>query len=121
MRAWIGYAVTALGITVVAAAVAALMVSRGSAGAVWFAATLAYLLQLVAFAALIAVRARSELFLLGWLAGLVLRFAAVGLVAFWLSRDPVFPREPALLSLVAFVFLLLLLEPLFLRRGLQTK
>jgi hypothetical protein len=42
-------------------------------------------------------------------------------VAFWLSRSEVFPLAPTLLSLAAFVFVLLLMEPLFLRRGLQTR
>jgi hypothetical protein len=31
------------------------------------------------------------------------------------------PIRPALLSLVAFVFVLLLIEPLFLRQGLQAR
>jgi hypothetical protein len=98
-----------------------LLVGPGSAGAVWFAAVLAYVLQLAAFAALVLVRERHELFLLGWGVGMMLRFAAVGVVAFWLTRDPVFPPRPALVSLVAFVFILLMLEPLFLRRGVQTR
>jgi hypothetical protein len=105
----------------VGAAAGSLLVPSGAAGAIWFAAGLAYALQLVAFGALVAVRGRNELFLIGWLAGLVLRFAAVGVVAFWLSRTPVFPRAAALVSLVSFVFVLLVLEPLFLRRGLQTR
>ncbi|MEX0907045.1 MAG: hypothetical protein WD054_01850 [Gemmatimonadota bacterium] len=98
-----------------------LMVTPASAPAIWFAAALAYVLQLAAFAALVAVRSRNEMFLAAWLAGLVLRFAAIGVVAFWLSRYPVFPQEPVLIGLVAFLFVLLLLEPLFLRRGLQTR
>jgi hypothetical protein len=121
VRAWFAYAVIGLAVTLAAGLLATLLVAPGSVPAVWFAAGVAYVLQLVAFAILVAVRSRTELFMLGWLAGLVLRFAAVGVVAFWLSRDPVFPAEPALLSLVAFVFLLLLLEPLFLRRGLRTR
>jgi hypothetical protein len=108
-------------VTVGGAAVGSLLVPGGAVGAVWFAAGLAYALQLVAFGALVAVRGRNELFLIGWLAGLVLRFAALGVVAFWLSRTPVFPRAAALLSLVTFVFVLLLLEPLFLRRGVQAR
>lgn len=121
MKAWLAYALAGGALVLVGALVATLVVSPGARGAVWFAAGVAWVLQLVAFAGLVAVRGRSEMFLVGWLGGLVMRFLAVGLVAFWLSRDPVFPLEPALLSLVAFVFLLLLLEPLFLRRGLQTR
>jgi hypothetical protein len=121
LKAWLWYGAAALVLVVAVAGVATLVVTDGSAGAVWFAAGVAYLLQLVAFAALVAVRSRVHLFLLGWMAGLILRFAAVGGVAFWLARDPVFPLRPALISLVAFVFMLLLLEPVFLRRDMQTR
>jgi hypothetical protein len=38
--------------------------------------------------------------------------------AVWLSRTDALPRAAALVSLVGFVFLLLLLEPVFLRRKL---
>jgi hypothetical protein len=61
------------------------------------------------------------MFLAGWLVGLVARFAVVGVVAYWLQRTGVLPVEPALLSLVGFLFVLLLMEPLFLRRGMQTR
>jgi hypothetical protein len=121
VSAWLRYAAWSAVLVLVGGLVATLMVAETSRGAVWFSAVLAYVLQLAAFAALVAVRERTELFLLGWLAGLVIRFLAVGVVAIWLTRDEVFPREAALLSLVAFVFILLMLEPLFLRRGLQTQ
>jgi hypothetical protein len=121
VRAWLAYAAVGLAVTLAGAGLGTLLVSRAAIGAIWFAAGLAYALQLAASAILVAVRERNELFLVGWLAGLVFRFGAVGVVAFWLSRDEVFPREAALVSLVAFVFILLLLEPLFLRRGLQTR
>ena len=121
MKAWLAYAGVGLIVTLAGAGVGTLLMPAPAMGAVWFGAVVAYVLQLIAFAALIAVRERSELFLLGWLGGLVLRFGVVGLVAFWLSRREVFPLAPALLSLVAFVFVLLLMEPLFLRRGLQTR
>lgn len=106
---------------VVAAGVATLLVPAAAAAAIRFSAALAYALQVVAFGLLVAVRERQHLFLLGWLAGLVLRFGAVGVVAYWLTHDPVYPRGAALLSLVGFVFLLLLLEPLFLRRHLHAR
>jgi hypothetical protein len=115
------YAAAGLVLTLVAAGVATLVVPAAGTGAIWFAAGLAYTLQLVAFAALVAVRDRHHLFLLGWMAGMVLRFLAVGVVAYWLTHDPVFPRGTALISLVGFVFLLLLLEPLFLRRHLHAR
>jgi hypothetical protein len=121
LKAWLIYAGAALVVLLLAGAAVTLLVPPDAARAVWFAAGLAYVVQLAAFAALVAVRGRADLFLVGWLAGLLLRFLAVGVVAFWLSRDSVLPRAPALLSLVAFVFVLLMLEPLFLRRGMQTR
>lgn len=121
MKAWLAYAGAGLVVVAAGAGLATVLVSSSSVGAVWFAAVLAWVLQLIAFAGLIAVRERSELFLAGWLGGLVLRFGVVGLVAYWLSRSAVLPLAPTLVSLVAFVFVLLLMEPLFLRRGLQTR
>ena len=121
MRAWLAYAGVAAAVTLGGAALAVLFAEGDVRRAIWFAAGLALLLQLVAFGALIAVRERSELFLAGWLIGLVLRFGVVGLVAFWLPRSGLLPVAPVLLSLVMFIFVLLLLEPLFLRRGLQTR
>jgi len=115
------YAAVGLAVIVAGVLVGLLLVDEQAAAAVWFAAGVAYALQLLSFAVLVALRQRNEMFLAGWAVGLVARFATVGIVAFWLARDEVFPRAPALLSLVAFVFLLLLLEPLFLRRGLQAR
>ena len=61
----------------------------------------------------------QEIIRAGRAGGLALRFGAVGGVAWWLSRSAALPREAALLSLVGFAFLLLLLEPLFLRWDLR--
>jgi hypothetical protein len=121
VKAWLLYAGVSAGVTLSGALFATLLLQGAARSAVWFAAGLAWVLQLASFGALVAVRRRNELFLLGWLAGLVLRFGAVGAMAFWLSRSGVLPLAPALVSLVVFVFILLMLEPLFLRRGLQTQ
>jgi hypothetical protein len=77
------------------------------------------LVQLLAFGLLLMLRGQPQLFMAAWLSGMVLRFGVLGAGAFWLTREPVLPRGTALLSYVAFVFLLLLLEPLFLRRDLR--
>jgi hypothetical protein len=119
--AWRAYALTALAATVLVAGIVSAVVSRASLGAVWFSAGLAYGLQLVAFAGLLVVRDQAHRFLLGWVLGMALRFGAVGGVAWWLSRSAAFPREATLLSLVAFVFVLLLMEPLFLRWDMRQR
>lgn len=121
MKAWLAYAGAGLVVTLVGAAIALLLVEPAARQGVWFSAVVAYGLQLLSFALLVAVRENNSLFLAGWLGGLVLRFSVVGVVAFWLTRVNVMPVAPTLLSLVTFVFLLLLMEPLFLRRGLQTR
>ncbi|CAN5811879.1 hypothetical protein BH23GEM9_BH23GEM9_14840 [soil metagenome] len=121
MKAWLSYAAVGLAVVLVGSGLAAALLDPAAARAVWFSGAVAYAVQLAAFAGLVLVRERNELFLLGWLLGLALRFITVGLVAFWLSRDPVLPLRPALLSLVAFVMVLLLLEPIFLRRDLRTR
>lgn len=117
MRAWGAYALTALGVTAPAAALTAWLVDAPSE-AVWVGAGVALLVQLAAFGALVALRDRGTLFLVGWLGGMLLRFGAVGVMAVWLSRTDALPQAAALVSLVGFVFLLLLLEPVFLRRKL---
>jgi hypothetical protein len=121
LKAWLMYTGTALLVTLLAAGIATVFVGPEARAAVWFSAGLAYVVQLLAFGALIAVRTRNELFLAGWLIGMIARFAVVGLVAALLSRDEFVPSAPALVSLVGFLFLLVLVEPFFLRRGLQAK
>ncbi len=118
MKAWGAYALTACVLTAAAAALTVRLVDASSITAVWTGAAIALGVQLAAFAALVALRDHASLFLLGWLGGMLLRFGAVGVMAVWLTRSDALPREAALVSLVGFVFLLLLLEPVFLRRKL---
>ena len=104
-------------VTLVAAFVATAVVGAEGRAGVWFAAGLSYVLQLVAFGAMLAWRGHPQLFLLGWVAGIGLRFGAVGAVAFWLARTHVLPMDVTLICLVVFVVLLLFLEPVFLGRA----
>jgi hypothetical protein len=117
VKRWAGYAAAGLALTLVGGWVGAALVGVAGRPGVWFAAALSYGVQLVAFAALLAVRGRPQLFMVGWLSGMVLRFGVVGLVAFWLARTEALPPEVTLVSLVTFVVLLLFLEPWFLGRA----
>ncbi len=119
-RGWIEYAVAGLVLTIATAGVLMLIVAPSDRSAVLFAAAVSYPVQLVAFAVLVAVRDNAQLFMLGWVGGMVLRFATVGAVVMFLSRTSMFPRRPALLSLIGFVFMLTLLESVFLRRVRDT-
>lgn len=119
LTAWLFYAGTSLVVIAAAAALAASLVGTGTGAAVWVAASLAFTVQLAAFALLIAFRDEAQLFLMAWAGGMVLRFGVLGLCA-WAFREEPLPRTPLLLSYVGFVFLLVLLEPLFLRWDLRT-
>ena len=119
VTSWLSYAAAALVLTGLVAALVSLLVAAASVRGVWFAAAVAYVVQLIAFALLLALRSQAHLFLAAWLGGMVLRFGALGACAFWLSRSDALPRAPTLVSLVGFVFLMLLLEPVFLRWDLR--
>jgi hypothetical protein len=119
--AWLVYAGVALAAVAVSATLAAFLagISTARATAIWVAALLAYALQLAAFALLIAFRDQAQLFLMAWAGGMVLRVLALVGCAYWVSQTNALPRAPLLLGYVGFVFLLVLLEPLFLRWDLR--
>lgn len=116
MKAWTEYAVAGLVLTLATAGVLMLVVAPSSHSAVWFGAAVSYAVQLAAFAVLLRVKDNPQLFMLGWIGGMVLRFVTVGLVVLVLKRTAFLPARPALLSLIGFVFVLTLMEPVFLRR-----
>lgn len=117
MTAWIAYAATSVALLVgLAALVGWLAGGERSAGA-WVAAAVAGAVQLPAFAALVASRRKGRDFLVSWASGMVLRFAAIAGAAYWVTRQSALDPAVTLVSLVAFVFVLVLLEPAFLRLG----
>jgi hypothetical protein len=117
LRSWATYAAVGLVVVLLGAGVVSLLVDASAVRAVWTAAAIAYTVQLIAFALLVALHGQPQLFMMAWLGGMLLRFGALGACAFWVSRNAAELRGPTLLSLVGFLFLLLLLEPLFLRRN----
>lgn len=54
-------------------------------------------------------------FVVGWASGALLRMMAVAATGFWLVRTQAVAEAPALLSMVLFLFVLTLIEPLFLK------
>ncbi|MGQ0815280.1 MAG: hypothetical protein ACT4O1_12615 [Gemmatimonadota bacterium] len=114
-RAWLFYAVAGAVAVAVGGWIAVL--AGAESGAVAVAGGVAYAIQLAAFGLLIMLRTQPQLFMVAWLAGMVFRFGALGVCAFWLSRTGALPLSTTLLSLVGFLFLLLVIEPLFLRHG----
>jgi hypothetical protein len=115
IRAWVRYAAFGAAATLIVAAVAAVLVDDSRA--VWVAAGIAYVIQLAAFGLLVTLNSQPQLFMLAWVAGMIFRFGALGVCAAWLSKTNILPQSTTLLSLVGFLFLLLLIEPLFLSHG----
>jgi hypothetical protein len=113
----LAYAGVALVVVVVGGAVLGLVLGGDAARAVWWSAAVAYAVQLAAFGMLLAVRKRQGLFLAGMVGGMGLRLVAVILAGLWVTRTGAYPAAALLVSLVAFLFVLLLLEPVFIRKG----
>lgn len=118
---WLPYASAAVLLAALSAAVAAVALPAAEARGVQAAATLACAAQLVAFGMLVYARGRANLFLAGWVGGMALRLGVLAAVAVWVTRTGALPAATTLLSLAGLLFLLLLLEPVFLRRGLATR
>jgi hypothetical protein len=119
LRSWLAYSVVGAALTIAVALLVSWLGGAEISKAVWLAASFAWVLQMLAFALLLLVRDQASLFMAGWLGGMVLRFGAVAGLAFYASRFTTLPLAALLLSLVGFVFLLLLLEPVFLRWDLR--
>lgn len=114
MKALLAYGAASAAALAVLAALVGVVVDAADPVAVRLAAVIAWPVQVAAFAALVAGR-KAVGFTASWAGGMALRFAVVGGAAFWVTR--VDGPDPAslLVSLVGFVFVLVLAEPLFLR------
>ena len=119
MRAYIGYALTGAGVVAVLAGLLSWVLGVDSARSVWWAAAVAYAVQLVAFAALLGFREHRNGFLAVWAGGILARLAVVLAGAYWVTRSSTLEPAPALLSLAGFLFVLLLMEPVFFFVGLR--
>jgi hypothetical protein len=115
VRAWFRYAAVSAAILAAFAFLVVLVVPGTHAGSVWLAAVVAYGVQLGAFAVLVAGRQRPMGFMMGWGGGMAIRFLAVAAMAGWVTVSDAHHAESALLSLIAFVMVLVWIEPLFLR------
>ena len=113
MRAYLGYALAGAGVVAVGAGLLGWLLGPVAARSIWWAAAVAYGVQLIAFGALLRYRKRSEAFLAVWGGGILARMLVVLLGAWWVMRSDVLEPAPALLGLAGFLFVLLLLEPVF--------
>jgi hypothetical protein len=115
VTAWFAYAAGSVALLAGLAGVVGWLVGSGRSDGVWVAAAVALAVQVPAFGALVSARRRGRDFLVSWAAGMALRFAAIAGAAYWVTRRTSLDGAATLLSLVGFVFLLVLLEPAFLR------
>jgi hypothetical protein len=108
----------ALAVVLVAGGLAPVLEAEALRAVAWMGA-LAWLVQVALFAPLLAARGRQHAFLLAWGAGTLVRFAVLAAAAWWIWRSDRLPLAASLLALAGFLFLFLLLEPLFFRMGLR--
>ncbi len=110
------------------AAVVTLLVAAATAGlwpvldpagrlGVLVAAAVALPLQVVSFGLMVTQRRRPNRWLAAWVGGTLGRMAAVLALALLVVRVPGLPPAPTLLALAAFLFGMLLIEPVFFRRS----
>lgn len=109
----IRYALTALLVVGLGATGLSVLLEESGRRGVLLAALIAYPVQVVSFGLLVRAREQSGRFVVWWGAGIALRIAAV--VGAGVASSRLVSVQPAafLLSLVGFIFVLLLLEPVF--------
>lgn len=90
-----------------------LVPGAGVREAVWTSAAIALVVQLFTFA--IARLTQGSNILLGWGLGALLRMVTLVVYALLVTRALGFPLAPALLSLMAFLFVSTVIEPLLLK------
>ncbi len=115
------YALTAALAVALVAGVLALLLPGEAARAIAWMGMLAWVVQVGTFAPLFAARRRGNAFFAALGGGTVVRLAVLGVAAWALWRSGALPLAPALLALAGFLFLLLLLEPVFFRMGLRSE
>jgi fatty acid desaturase len=122
VKRWSIYA--GLSATLVATASAiGFMFEPPARGGIWLGLGSAWAVQALAFGVLIAVTSRrAQHVMAGWTVGTFLRLAALALLA-WLTLGGVvdLPAAPTLMSLIAALFVLLLLEPVVFRYRIEAR
>lgn len=121
MKNWLIYVGVSALLVTVSAALAGFWLATPDRQGVWIGLAAAWLVQAAAFGLLLsAARRKATLVVAGWTAGTLLRIMVLGLLA-WLtlSGELALPPAPTLLALVAGLFGLLVLEPVFYRRAVE--
>ena len=115
MSALSRYALTALLVVGLGSAVLWMFLDDAGRKGVMLAGLTAYPVQVVAFALLLRARGKPSGFFVWWGAGIALRVTVVVVVGIASSSFESVDPAPLLLSLVGFFFVMVLLEPAFLK------
>jgi hypothetical protein len=115
------YALAAAVAVALGSAALALVLPPDALRAVTWMGALAWAIQVALFTPLVAARGMRNAFFAAWAGGTLVRFAALSAAAWWVWWSGALPLAPALLALAGFLFLLLLLEPVFFRMGLRNE
>ena len=108
------FAAASLGLIALAAWVMTVAYDSPAADrAVWISATVAFAVQLLAFA-IVKLSAKTNV-MAGWVLGSIVRFVALGVYGLVFVKALGLPSGAALLSLAAFFFISTLIEPLLLK------
>ncbi|TVR62829.1 MAG: hypothetical protein EA422_10675 [Gemmatimonadales bacterium] len=117
MKRWIRYMAVATGLVLIALGAGWLTLDHPGRNGVLAAGIAALMLQGAAFALLVAQKPGTPAFLAAWGASTLVRGAVVVGFALWVASLERVDTLVGLLTLVALLFVLLLLEPMALRWG----
>lgn len=115
MRPALGYALACAALVFVTALPLGFWLGEDRLEGLLAAGAVSLTLQVPAFALLVWARERTNRFLVVWVGGTLVRFTAVGVVAWFIYRTGELDPLTTLLGLAAYLFGMLLLEPVFFR------
>lgn len=117
MKRWLRYMAVSAAVVALLSALIVLVTGRDVVAAVAVAAGIGLIVQALAAVLLFGTGSAADpsRFMVGWAGGALLRMMAVVATGLWLTRTEAVPEAAALLSLVMFLFVLTLIEPLFLK------
>ena len=117
MKRWLRYMAVSAGVVGVLGALIVLVFGGDVLPPLAVAAAIGLVVQALAAVLLFGTgdAADPSRFMVGWAGGALLRMMAVMATGLWLTRTEAVAAAPALLGLVTFLFVLTLIEPLFLK------
>jgi hypothetical protein len=115
VRSLVAYAGLALVVVSLPTGAFWLWTDPGVATGVTVAAGVAYGVMVASFAVMIRFRGRGDRFLAAWAGGVLTRLLTLGVATYAVMRVEGLAPAPTLLALAGFFFMLLLLEPVYLR------